>query len=551
MENIKLQFPKVFLIFLLALIISCTNSTKEKYTLGNAKLDVTGNELAKEFFDKGLLLLHSFEYEDAKEAFISAQETDSTMAMAYWGEAMTYNHPLWRQQNYEKAIAALLNLGETKEIRLTKVSSQLEKDLFQSVEILYGEGSKHERDVAYSNYLSGLYEKYSDDQEVAAFYAISLLGSVKEDRNDEIYEKGAAIAQGILNENPNHPGALHYLIHSYDDPKNARRALDAANSYSKVAKDAGHALHMPSHIYLSMGMWKEVVASNEASYAASIERMERKVLDNNARGYHAYHWLMYGYLQQGRIEKAYEILQNMKQYTSELPSIRARSYMVKMENTYLVETNDWLNPINDIAVEHNKLNVRSAAKFCFSDGVKAYINNNDEGLTSQIQKIEEDLDKAYGQLETRGISVCGGNWMYKTPNQHDIDEATVIQLELQALQAWSQKDTTATDALFLKATTLEDNISFSFGPPDIAKPSHEMYADWLLSMNRVEDAILEYNKALEKGPNRVRSLTGKLQAAQIVNDADVTKATQVLLDEILQFSDPKPLGKLEQRGLFL
>ncbi|MCF6223634.1 MAG: hypothetical protein L3J34_07890 [Flavobacteriaceae bacterium] len=146
--------------------------------------------------------------------------------------------------------------------------------------------------------------KYPDNHEVKAFYALSLLGSVSDGRDDEIYGKGAKIAQGIIEENPNHPGALHYLIHSYDDPKHANLALDAAYSYAKVAPDASHALHMPSHIFVAMGMWDEVVKSNENSYQASVNRMERKKLDNDARGYHAFHWLEYGYLQQNRFEDA-------------------------------------------------------------------------------------------------------------------------------------------------------------------------------------------------------------------------------------------------------
>ena len=142
-----------------------------------------------------------------------------------------------------------------------------------------------------------LSEKYPNNHEISAFYALSLLGSVPDGRDDAIYGKGAIIAKGIIEENPNHPGALHYLIHSYDDPAHAHLALNAANSYAKVAPEASHALHMPSHIYLAMGMWDEVISSNINSYQASINRMERKNLDNNARGYHAYHWLQYGYLQ--------------------------------------------------------------------------------------------------------------------------------------------------------------------------------------------------------------------------------------------------------------
>ena len=145
----------LFYLFLLAFIISCTNpKPQETYTLGKAQLEVTGNKEATEFFDKGLLLLHSFEYDDAHEAFFAAQKADSTMAMAYWGEAMTYNHPLWRYQNYDKGVDAITRLGASKEIRKSKIVTEIEKDLFEAIEIMYGEGTKNDRDVAYSTYFS-------------------------------------------------------------------------------------------------------------------------------------------------------------------------------------------------------------------------------------------------------------------------------------------------------------------------------------------------------------------------------------------------------------
>ena len=196
-----------------------------------------------------------------------------------------------------------------------------------------------------------LLKKYPDNHEISAFYALSLLGSVEDGRDDEIFGKGAKIAQGILKENPNHPGALHYLIHSYDDPDHAQYALSAADAYAVVAPDASHALHMPSHIYVAMGMWDKVVSSNENSYQASLNRMQRKNL-KDGRGYHAYHWLEYGYLQQEREEDARKLVQDLVIYTEENPSKYARTHLVFLKGTYLVETENWDSPIADINCRH-------------------------------------------------------------------------------------------------------------------------------------------------------------------------------------------------------
>lgn len=248
----------------------------EEVSLGDVNFAVTGSDEALPYFQEGLLLLHSFEFEDAAEKFVKAQQIDSSFVMAYWGEAMSYNHPLWRERYSEDGIAALEKLAGTKEERLSMAKTTIEHDLLEAVEILYSEGDKKEVDMAYKNQMENLYKKYPEHHEVAAFYALSLLGSSKSRKEDDHYELGAKIVQSIIDENPQHPGALHYLIHSYDDPDHATLALDAANSYSKVAPDAEHALHMPSHIFVALGMWDEVINSNIASYEASVARMEDK-----------------------------------------------------------------------------------------------------------------------------------------------------------------------------------------------------------------------------------------------------------------------------------
>src|SRR5690606_5439976 len=172
-------------------------------------------------------------------------------------------------------------------------------------------------------------------------------------------------AKKVLNKNPKHPGALHYLIHSYDDPYHAELAFDAANSYSKVAPDASHALHMPSHIYVAMGMWDNVISSNIDSYQASLNRMEKKNLDGDARGYHAFHWLEYGYLQKGNFEEAKKMALDMKKYVSEDSSKRARVHLVFLKGTYLTETDEWDGEIADIPVNITDLNISVRSQYQF------------------------------------------------------------------------------------------------------------------------------------------------------------------------------------------
>ena len=270
-----------------------------------------------------------------------AIEADSTEFMAYWGVAMSHYKALWGLQNIPAGRQTMARLAATKEERLAKIEDTIEKEFWEGVEILYGEGELLERNKKYTDHMAELYDKYPDSQEVAAFYSLALMWSASYDSDNEVYKLSANVAKGILAENPNHPGAVHYIIHAYDNPEMAHLAIDAADKYARIAPDAAHALHMPSHIYLGRGMWNEMVTSNEMSYQASVNRMERKGLDDNARGFHSYQWLHYGYLQQGRFEKAEGLLRDMLKFTVNTQSRGARAYLLKIQSMQLIETGKW------------------------------------------------------------------------------------------------------------------------------------------------------------------------------------------------------------------
>ncbi|MEM7550189.1 MAG: hypothetical protein AAF363_10955 [Bacteroidota bacterium] len=515
----KLAYKFVFLS--LILLLGCSSQQKDESSskLGSIDFEVSSDHgEAVAHFEKGVLLLHSFMYGESAESFQQAQELDPDFALAYWGEAMTYNHPLWSEQNYEKATATLEKLASSKEERMQKANSEFEKDIFQSVEILYGEGDKISRDDAYADYMKKLNQKYPDNHEVAAFYALSLLGSVEEGRDYVVYGKGAKIAQGILKENPKHPGALHYLIHSYDDPDHAKLALEAANNYSKVAPDAGHALHMPSHIYIALGMWDEVINSNIRSFEARLKKNERN--GSGRWNLHAYHWQMYGHLQKGETEKADEIMKNLLSHIRNNDSNYARAYFIDMLGNYSAETENWDHEYSSVEVSTDDLNVLSRVGQKFSLVYK-YIQNSDlEKAETTISEMEVDMQKAETKLVTKGITVCSAvSFASRAPGQSDLDRSEVLTLLLKArlAQAKNENDTIVED-LIKKAVALESSLSFNFGPPEIYTPSYEVYGEWLIKKDRYEEAIAQFEKSLEKGPGRKRALEGIEQAKNLIDE---------------------------------
>ena len=523
----RIYFP--LLLFITIFFISCSTDKAEiveknsdDLQLGEISFEVTGAKEALPFFTNGLLLLHSFEYEDAREEFLKAQEKDSTFAMAYWGEAMTYNHSLWQRQEKDKALEALLKLAPTKEERSTLLKTAIEKDFFHAIEILYGEGTKYDRDLAYKNFLESLTKKYPNNHEVAAFYAVSLLGSSRNGRDEVLYNKSAQIAQGILRENPKHPGALHYLIHSYDDPGHAKLAKNAADKYAKVAPDAAHALHMPSHIYVALGNWNAVVNSNIASWNAGVKRMERKGLDNDARSYHALNWLQYGLLQRGEIEKATRLLNDMVKYANEKPTKSARSYLVAMKGAHLVETNSWDSEFAKIAIEVDDLTITKRAGLIFLEGMKAVQKNDIPALSQAIELMKKKRQVAETLVGEKGFAMCSSaGFSSKPPSQLDIDMVKILEMELMAHRATFNNDMEKAESIFKDAVNLDESLSYSYGPPTVLKPVHEAYGEWLLKNGKVEEAISVFEKSLERHPRRLLSLQGLKKAAEKINNTEI------------------------------
>lgn len=527
------SFYKLLMLVTIITGMACQQTIPEdQVSLGDVDFTPTGKTEAQPFFQQGLLLLHSFEYDDAKAAFVQAQELDPDMVMAYWGEAMTHNHPVWHRQDKEAAAAALAKLAPTPEARLAKSTTPLETDLLEATEILFGAGDKLQRDSAYSVRMKDLYEKYPGQHEVAAFYALSLLGAVSGGPDYDAFGKSGQIAKSILAENPNHPGALHYAIHAYDDPKHAVNAITAANSYAKVAPDATHALHMPSHIYVVMGMWDEVISSNIASYAASVNRMKRLELDNDARSYHAFSWLLYGRLQKGEKAEADQQMNEMIAYTQTLPSKSARSYLLSMKGHYLVETEDWEGEFADIEIDISDLGIDEQAKHSLLEGVKAFRAKENDTLEALIKELEDKRQSASLQTSERGTPLCSGGYTQKLPSKRDIERARVMELELRGLYAQLINKPEMADQLLKEACELERSLDYDYGPGGIPYPAFDLYGEWLLEQGRAKEAMEQFNSSLARGENRVKALRGKLAAAEQLGDQEIIKDVNGLLNKI-------------------
>lgn len=540
-------------LFFALIIISCSPKEQpnaptesDEAVLGELQHGFTLNEATQEKFEEGLLLLHNFEYDDALTAFEEATAQDSTEVLTHWGEAMCHYKALWRLQNTEKGKAIVSRLGDTKEERLASIDDPMEKAMWEIVEIMYGDGEFDERNKVITAHLASLHKQNPQHQEIAAFYALSLIWSTDEygDGSDDL-RLAASIADNILTLNPLHPGALHYKIHALDGPTSAKDAHKAADAYAKVAADAAHALHMPSHIYLALGEWDGVVNSNQVSYDASVTRMKNLELTDGARGYHSFAWLHYGLLQQGRYAAAEQVLKDMLTYVPKDPTKGARGYLIGMQSRQLAESGTVSAETQldtDVDVEDIGLMAKSMRSYLKAQ--LAFQQEDINAMDEEIKWLSNQIFQASQEVEGDGISMCAAGTSRYAPTENAIRSAEVVIAQIEGLKALIADNDELFETHMKKAVALEDQTNYPTGPPRITKPSFEQYGEWLLAEGKYSLALEQFEKALERMPRRSKSLIGKMSALKALDRNDEAELVQNELKAILAEADEQLLSMI-------
>lgn len=469
--------------------------------LGSITFPNAGALAAQASFIQGVLYLHSFEFSSAARAFKAAQQADPGFALAYWGEAMSYNHPLWGEWDDDAAHAALGRLAPTPEARRARAPTERERMYLDAVEALWADGPKPQRDTAYSLAMEQLVRAYPEDDEARAFWALSILGLSGTTRVVPSYMRAAAIAEEVFARNPDHPGAAHYIIHSFDDPVHAPLGLPAARAYSRIAPDAAHAQHMTTHIFLAMGMWDDVVSQNEVAAC----------LTGWGPGHYTA-WLEYGLLQQGRHEAARTHLERARREMGSPGRPGQRAYLASMRAYYVINAERWDDPIMAWEIPLEDAGAVSQGIDRFTRGYAAARRG--------------DVAAAKRQLEAMHAGTVGQN----DPYGGNSTGTSALRLELEAAIALASGDTAHAVAKLRDANGIEDALPVEFGPPDIVKPSWELLGEVLLSQGRAAEAQAAFTHALALAPKRALSLRGLVAAASAAGDrAVVTRARQDLM----------------------
>jgi hypothetical protein len=477
-----------------ALSTSARGQTAPSAQLGTITFPSSASRAAQPSFLVGVKALFNFEFDIAGEAFQQTQKADPNFALGYWGEAMSYNHPLWAQQDLPRARQVMERLAPTAAARSAKAPAGKERALVESLEVLFGAGDKLTRDIAYADAMRRLHETYLADDEITTFYALALLGTARPgDKSIRNAMLAASLAEGVFQRNPQHPGAAHYIIHAFDDPDHAILALPAARAYSKIAPSAAHALHMPSHIFVQLGMWDDVIASNIVAYKAADELAAAKGLPRGREDFHTLSWLQYAYLQAGKIDDAARTLATAKAVADKDPSPPVRDGYAAMKARQVVETAAW----EKLALSSAPVKDGGAPGY---DGSAAYVLA--AGLSAAKLGDLATATMAVEKLKAMRTQAESGSNAYRAR------PFAIMEKEVAAAVASAQKDGAAAERLLKEATVIEAALDPPSGPPEPIKPSFELYGELLLAQGRTKDAAAQFEQALLRMPNRRASVQG-------------------------------------------
>jgi len=471
--------------------------------LGKVNFSVSCDPSVQAEFNGAVAMLHSFWYEKASDTFADMAAKDPTCGIAYWGIAMAHYHQIWSAPGPADLKAGVVSLEKAE---AAGAKTQRERDYIAGLATFYMDSDERDhrtRVLAYERAMQRIYEAYPQDREAAAFYALALLASslntVPQDKTYAREKKAGAILETIFAEQPEHPGVAHYIIHAYDYPPLAERALDAARRYARIAPDSPHALHMPSHIFTRLGLWQESIDSNLASAASAAK--------NNAPGneLHAKDYLIYAYLQGAQDREAKKALEAPPPGRPDDPQYMNWLYAKGASSArYAVERHRW-DEAAGLAVPPNTFPREgyswTVANLHFARALGAS-HIGDSGAArrdlQQLASIQEILTQEKNAY-----------WADQVDIQRETAAAWIALAEGKRDEALQQ---------MRSAAEHEDKTDKHNVTPGVILPARELLGEMLLEMNQPTKAMVEFEATLRMAPNRFNAVAGAARAAKLSGD---------------------------------
>ncbi|HSE18293.1 MAG TPA: hypothetical protein VLB46_14645 [Pyrinomonadaceae bacterium] len=480
--------------------------------LGRVNFHTSCSNKAQQQFNQAVAWLHSFEYEESEKIFTRVSLLDPRCGMAYWGIAMSNFHPLWvpptpaELQKGSNAAAQAMRVGAT---------TQRERDYISAINTFYKDADKVDhktRTFAYSNAMRQVYENNPTDDEAAVFYALSLIttGTMAPDKSYAKEKEAAEILNRILARQPRHPGVAHYLIHGYDYPALAHLALPAARSYAAIAPASAHAQHMPSHIFIRLGLWQQAIRSNlDAEAAAKAFAIRHRMPGAWDEQLHAMDYLAYAYLQSAQDKKAMGVLQDMNRLPQvDPPSFKVAYALSAIPARYALERRQWSEAAK-LPLDHPRMTTFPWARFPWATAHIHFaraIGAVRLGDAAAARKAVDELASIQSSLrEIRG----GYDW------------AKQVDIERQVASAWvkyAEGEQQEALQLMRAAADLDDATDKHPVTPGALLPAREQLGELLLELKQPAAALEAFETALRSTPNRFNALYGAARAATLSNN---------------------------------
>jgi tetratricopeptide (TPR) repeat protein len=496
------------LLICLALPARAQEHAHDGHQLGKVEFPISCSPEAQAQFTQALALLHHMTYPQARSGFEGVAKTDSQCAMAHWGIAMTLFQPLWPTRPGPEALRR--GWEEVEKAKALKPSTERERLFVAAAEAFFLEPASPDywlRIRRWENAMEKAYAALPDDPEAALFYALAHLATAPADTiSREHSDRAAEIILRVYEQNPDHPGAMHYLVHANDVPGRERESLEITRKYESVAPRNPHALHMPTHIYTRLGDWPAVIRGNLRAAEAALEHPagERGELVWDEFP-HAIEYLIYAYLQQGADEKAADQLKRLHTTERLEPTFKTAFHLASTQARYALERRDWksaadLVPREPATLDWDKFAWPEAiVRFAHGLG-SAHLEKLDEAraASARLEELEGKMRKAGEDLFARNIRV--------------------LQLELRAWLAHVDRQQDASVALMRDAADLEASTPKHAVTPGPTLPAHELFGDLLMEQDEPKQALAMYQRSLELYPERFNSFLGAARAAQKMKD---------------------------------
>lgn len=500
---------KLTFLVLICWLVACKNKPRDIASMAALKSDIVscgtvqfaegcGNEKLDSFISYGLALVHHMTFDEAETVFDEVRAADPDCFWGHWGKGLTYIHPLWPDEPGEERMKSGLALT-TQALRLA--TKEREKVFGEVLHAFYKDGlgkTQKERLKTYEQAWGNAYKKLPNDQELKAFYALSLISTA--DPADKSYaqqKRAGALMEEVLQVIPDHPGGFHYIIHAYDYPELAPQALQAAAKYDNIAPEVAHALHMPTHIYTRLGMWPESIEWNLRSASTAFKSSQ-----NGAKSMHYFHaldYLVYAYLQRGEDDKAAKIVEDMRRLPGPFQSHAASAYTLgAAEARILLERQQWAKAA---AIEARNPEHFEWDKYPEFEALTHFAIGLGAARSHKLDKAEKSLANM-------------GNLQQKVTSPYWKEQIEIQRKSVQAWALFAQNKKEEALNLMKGAAQQEAATNKHAVTPGELLPASELLGDMLLAMNKPDEAIVQYEAALKRSPGRLNSIANAAVAAK-------------------------------------